>query len=937
MRDMLIDLPKGMLGNPLAVPRCTRQEFEGFQPRCSPDTQVGIVHAKIFGLGQASGALYNIVAPHGMPAQFGFSLAGLNALQNTSVLTEEGYGLRVATYGFPKEITELSATVWGDPANPGHDPQRGREGAEGQGSGTSSTAPDVAFLTLPATCSAPLTTTVSVDTTLNPGDYVSATASSLDSGGNVSSQNGCDEVPFTPQVSAQPTTSSADSSSGLDFQLKLPNEGLLNPNGIAETEPVKTEVVLPGGVAINPSAAGGLGVCTPAEYQSADGEPGQGCPESSKVGTLVAKTSLLEEPIEGSVYLAAPHANPFDSLLALYIVARAPERGVLIKQAGEVAADPSTGQLTTTFDGLPPLPYSSFVFDLRGGPRAPLTMPSACGTYTTVTRLYPFSDPTAPVERDSNFQITSGAGGGACPASEAQQPNSPGFEAGTTTPLAGSYSPFVLHLSREDGSQRFSALNVTLPEGLTGEIAGVAQCSDAQLAAAAARDGFGGGTSEQASPSCPASSELGTVTVGTGSGTPIYVGGHAYLAGPYKGAPFSLAIITPAIAGPFDLGNVVVRSGLYINPETTQVTVKSDPLPTILAGIPLDIRSVAISMTRPGFMLNPTSCQSMSLTGEAATTAGQTAALSDRFQVGGCAGLAFKPSLSASTQGKAGKANGASLVVKIAANPGEANIRKVNLQLPVTLPSRLTTLQKACTEAQFNANPADCPAESVIGSGTAHTPILQVPLSGPAYIVSHGGAAFPDVEFVLQADERGGDVEIVLDGGTQIKKGITYSNFETVPDAPISSFETVLPEGPHSILTANLPVSENYNLCGQSLQMPTTLTGQNGAVLKQTTPIEVTGCAPAIRVAKSTVKGNTATLVVSVPSAGKLTATSTGLTSATKTVSAGKSITLEVKLNKKERAFLARHPRRRLKLHVKLQFVPKKGTRLSTAATVLIG
>ncbi len=322
MRDLVIDLPRGMVGDPSAVPRCTRQEFEGFQPLCAADTQVGIVRANIIGFGQVTGALYNLVPPPGLPAQIGFSLANANALQNASVLTEEDYALQVATYGLPKEITELSATVWGVPANPGHDAQRGREGAEEQGSGVASTAPELAFLTLPATCSTPLTTTVSVDSSLDPGHYVSASVSSLDSGGNASSQNGCDEVPFVPQVSAQPTTSSADSASGLGFELRLPNEGLLNPHGIAETEPVKTVVTLPQGVVVNPSAASGLGVCTPAQYHAATATSGagQGCPESSKVGTLLAKTPLLEEAIEGSVYLGDTAREPFQ--LAARVVHR---------------------------------------------------------------------------------------------------------------------------------------------------------------------------------------------------------------------------------------------------------------------------------------------------------------------------------------------------------------------------------------------------------------------------------------------------------------------------------------------------------------------------------------------------------------------------------------------------------------------------------------
>jgi hypothetical protein len=936
LRDVVADLPPGFFGSLKALPQCSQQEFEGGVPQCSGSTQVGVLHADIVEIGEVRGPIYNIAPPPGVAAEIGFKSTGLISLQYASVRSESGYGLSVITPNLPVPLVDVSETIWGVPGAASHDAERTCKGFLGCSATDVEPKP---FLTLPTSCASAPEATLNFDSNLDLGAFVSETVHAVDAGGNPAPMTNCEAVPFSPSVTAAPTASSADSSGGLNFLLGLPNQGLLDPSGITESEPVRTEVLLPQGVTVNPSAAIGLGACTPAQYAAASARSaaGEGCPESSKIGTLIAQSPLLEEPIEGSVYLAAPHDNPFDSLLALYIVAKAPQRGVLIKQAGEVTADPSTGQLAATFDGLPPLAYSSFAFALRGGPRAPLTTPATCGTYTTVAKLYPFSAPTQPVERDSSFSITSGAGGGACPAGEAGEPNAPSLQSGTATPLAAGYSPFVLKLSREDGSQRLAALNVTLPPGLTGNIAGVPECSDAQLAAAAARSGFGQGAVEQSSPSCPASSELGTVTVGAGSGTPILVGGHAYLAGPYKGAPFSLAIVTPAIAGPFDLGDVLVRSALFIDPDTAQVTVKSDPLPTILEGIPLDIRSIALSISRPEFMLNPTSCETLTLSGQAISTTGQTAPLSNRFQAGGCSALAFKPVLSASTQAKASRSEGASLTVKIAAKPGEANIRKVNLELPVKLPSRLSTLQKSCTEAQFNANPAGCPADSVIGSGVAHTPILQTPLTGPAYLVSHGGAAFPDVEFVLQADERGGNVEIVLDGGTQIKNGITHSNFETVPDAPISSFESVFPEGPHSILAAVLPASANYNLCGQTLLMPTTLTGQNGAVVKQSTQIEVTGCAPSIIVKAHHVSGKTATLVVSVPSAGKLVASGAGLTAATKAVTAAGNVTLKVSLTKKEQAFLAHHPHRKLKLRVKFRFAPKKGATLSSSVSVLIG
>jgi hypothetical protein len=917
-RDILVDLPPGLSGDPLSVPRCPRSEFEGTLPKCPANTQVGVLHAAV-GLGLVFGAVFNIEPPPGVAAEIGFSLANNNALEKASVLTGEGYGLTVAANNLPLEIRSVSETIWGVPADSGHNPERGQSGAEGTGPGVSSEAPLLPFLTLPTSCKVPSRVTVKVDSTQEPGAFVEESGLAPGDGLEPMPLTGCGSVPFSPSVSATPTSATAGSSSGLSFELKLPNQGLSNPSGIAETEPEKTEVILPQGVSVNPSAASGQAVCALAQYQltTVETQPGQGCPEASKVGTLVAKTPLLEEAIEGSVYLAAPHDNPFNSLLALYIVAKAPERGVLIKQAGEVVADPVTGQLTTTFDGLPPLPYSSFELDLRGGPRAPLTTPSLCGNYATVTRLYPFSNPTVPVERSAPFTITSGANGGECPGGEPQQPNTPSLQAGTVTPLAGAFSPFVFRVSREDGSQRLGAITATLPEGLLGKLAGVPYCSDAQIAAAAARSGEGEGALEQSSPSCPETTQVGVVNITAGAGTqPYEVQGKVYLAGPYKNAPLSLAVITPAIAGPFDLGTVVVRVALYINASTAQISALSDSLPTILDGIPLDVRSVSLNMNRSGFTFNPTSCEALSVTGQAISTLGQAAGLSNRFQAGGCQGLPFKPSLTASTVGKASKANGASLTVKIAQKAGEADIHKVDLTLPTALPARLTTLQKACTEAQFNINPAGCPPGSFIGTAKAVTPILSVPLVGPAIIVSHGGAAFPDVEFLLQADERSSVIQIDLDGKTDIKKGVTYSRFETVPDAPITSFETNLVQGPHSILGTNLPVSAKYSLCGQKLTIPTTITGQNGAQTTQATPITVTECSDVISLVSHSVKDRKLAISVSVPAVGKLKASGKGLSSASKTAKGRETLQLTLHTTKAGK----------LSTKVKLIFTPSTGT-----------
>jgi hypothetical protein len=842
LHDVVADLPPGFFGDPQSLSQCSQQEFEGGVPRCSGSSQVGELVAEVVKIGEVHGPIYNLAPPPGYAAEFGFKTTGLTVLQYVSVRSEDGYGLSVSAPNLPAPALSVSETIWGTPPASSHDAERVCPNPIISGLAiigcSASGATQQPLLTLPTSCAAAPESTLLFDSSLNLGVFVGETVHAVDAGGNPAPMSNCAAVPFSPSVSAVPTTGSADSASGLDFQLKLPNQGLLNPNGIVETEPEKTEVTLPTGVTVNPSAANGLGACTPAQYKaaSASSGPGQGCPESSKIGTLVAKTPLLEEAIEGSVYLAAPHENPFGSLLALYIVAKAPERGVLIKQAGEVRADPSSGQLTTTFDGLPPLPYSSFQFDLREGPRAPLITPQTCGTYTTHVKLYPFSNPGVATERSANFNIGSGANGSGCASSEAQLPNDPSLQAGTVTPVAGAFSPFVFKIAREDGTQHLGAITATLPEGMLGKLAGVPYCSETQIVAATARSNEGEGASEQSSPSCPESSQVGVVSITAGAGTPIPVQGKAYLAGPYKNAPLSLAIVTPAVAGPFDLGTVVVRVALYIDQNTAQIRAVSDPLPTILDGIPLDVRSVSLSMDRSGFTFNPTNCEAMSVTGEAISTLNQTAGLSNRFQVGGCQGLPFKPAMAITTLGKTSKANGASLTVRVSQKPGEADIHKVDLTLPTALPARLTTLQQACTEAQFAANPAGCPAGSFIGTARAVTPILSVPLTGPAILVSHGGAAFPDVVFLLQANERGSDIRIDLDGKTDIKKGITYSRFETVPDAPIESFETNLPQGPHSVLSAN------GNLCTSKLAIPTELAGQNGAKITQSTKVTVTGC-----------------------------------------------------------------------------------------------
>ncbi len=467
LREAITDLPPGMLGNPAAVPTCPRQSFEGPLPDCPPGTQVGVLRTISPGLkSEAFGPIYNLTPPPGVVAQLGFSADEYTALLTASVRTEDGYGVRVRASNVPLESSSVTATIWGTPADKSHDPERGHFGGE------ESNEAKLPFFTLPTSCDSPPRLDVQVDSKLAPGAFVPASAFLLDEGGAPQPLSGCEAVPFSPEALAGPTTAAAESPAGLGFSLAFPNEGLLNDKegAVSETQPVRTEVTLPPGITANPAAVNGQGVCTLDQYKAASAisGPGQGCPESSKIGTLTVHTPLLQEAIEGSFYLAAPHDNPFNSLLALYIVAEAPQRGALAKQAGLIETDPVSGQLKTTFDDLPPIPYSGFEVHLREGPRAPLITPPTCGPYTTTVKLYSFAEPGTPVQKSAPFTINSGAGGAPCASSEAQLPFAPTLTAGTTVPIAGSYSPFVFKIARNDGEQRFGSLAASLPRGLVG-------------------------------------------------------------------------------------------------------------------------------------------------------------------------------------------------------------------------------------------------------------------------------------------------------------------------------------------------------------------------------------------------------------------------------------------------------------------------------------
>ncbi len=827
VRNVTVQLSPGFVGNPDAVPKCPRSDFdvrlsESLLPSCPPESQVGVATV---GLGENTFAhppIYDLVPPSGVPAQFGIGITKFVGFLDGKVRPgpEGSYSLVVEAHDLQSNGVEgVNASFWGDPPLPSHDPLRNQEGSSTTGLGAASKAPLKPFLSLPTSCGVPQTLSVSAVSWESPMP-VTLTGASTNENNEPVEMEGCQKLDFSPSIKTGAGTTVAEKPVGLSVDIGLPQNE--DPNGLREADLKNVNVTLPEGMTVSPSAANGLEACSEDQL----GVSGSGssllfnespiaCPAASKVATVEVTTPLLEHPLHGALYLAQQEANPFSSLVALYLVAEG--SGVLVKRAGEVHLNQQTGQIGVTFLNNPQVPLSEIKVDTFQNARSSLMTPSACGTYTTATTMTgwngSFATPASPP-----FSVAEGCSRGFSPA----------FSAGTTNNQAAAFSQFSVTFLRQDGEQRLANASVLTPPGLSAMLKGVQRCPEPQAS---------NGT-------CGPESQIGHATVAVGPGPePFYAPGNVFLTGPYGGAPFGLSIVARAKAGPFDLGTVIVRARIDVDPHTAQIVVTPDgsgpdAIPTILKGIPLDLRLADVTIDRAGFMFNPTSCTRSAVSGVITSTSGTNVAVSSPFQAIGCAKLPFKPTFTVSTQAKTSKADGASLTVKITKKPGEANLHRVDLQLPIALPARLTTLQKACTEAQFNANPAKCPPASVIGTAKVITPQLEVPVGGPAILVSHGGAAFPDVEFVLQGE----GITLIVDGATDIKKGITYSRFEAAPDAPFTSFETRLPEGPYSVLATDIPATAKGGLCGQRLTMPTTLVGQNGAQLTQATKIGVSGC-----------------------------------------------------------------------------------------------
>jgi hypothetical protein len=858
LRDVQRKLPPGVIGDPHAVPQCPRQQFlTALTGGCPPDTQVGVDYPGIdpeaeeaWGDFELRFAVYNLVPPPGVPAEFGFTAEGSNILIDAEVRSGGDYGITGALHNLAYNPVFNTITFWGVPADETHNRERcGIINTTfavtcGWKPGASIPKP---LLTVPTACEGAPKVDLSVDS-WDSGLGTSQESMLLQSPtGRPLGFEGCEHLPFGPSLSVSPDTSFADTPAGLTVDVKVPQEGLSVASGVSTADIKNTTVTLPEGVVINPGQAAGLGACGPAEdalttdAERAEGKEDKGpahCPSSSRVGVDEIETPLLAKPLKGAVYVMP--SNPPH----LQLLVTAEGEGVFLKLVGDVNLDEKTGRLVTTFADTPGLPFTDFKLSFSGGAQAALSTPLQCGTYNTTSDFTPWSSPLgADAFPSSNFAIPAGTGGAACPPSPL--PFTPSMIAGSTTDQAGGFTDFSLLLTRPDDQQRIQSLQFKTPEGLLGMISRVPLCPQQQ-----ANEG-----------TCSSASQIGHTVVEAGPGPyPLVVPqpgqppAPIYLTEGYRGAPYGLSIVVPLHVGPFTLQTQIVRARIEVDPITTQLTITTDPFPTIVDGIPADLRAINAVIDRPGFMFNPTGCSPRAFYGTAYGVEGAQASIGSHFQMGSCQALKFRPDFKVSTSGRTSRANGASLGVRIVYPVGnlganqassQSNIERVKVELPKRLPSRLTTLQKACTAAQFDANPAGCPAASVVGHATAVTPVLPVPLTGPAYFVSNGSEAFPNLIIVLQ----GYGVTVHLIGDTFISKaGITSSTFKQVPDVPIQSFELTLPQGPFSALAAN------GNLCKAKLKMPTDFVAQNGAVLDQSTPIAVTGCHKARKARKAGAK-----------------------------------------------------------------------------------
>jgi hypothetical protein len=910
VRSVDVDLPPGLVGNPTAVPTCRFTELTGrggSAVDCPVDSQIGVTQlgATLGGGAPIEIPVYNIERPVDKPALFAFNYLG-NPIALTPFVRSSDFGISVHVGPIPQVFPVLSTelTLWAVPADPSHDAQRYYRGAE-LGTGASSTARRAPFLTNGTNCSdTPAVTTARVSSWQHPDVFTSASFSA-DFDGVPFVNERCDRLEFAPEMTAKPTSRMADAPTGLDVDVTVPQND--TPDGLATAHVRRVSVTLPQGMSVSSSSATGLGACAPSEIGlGTDAEPT--CPESATIGSVSITSPLLDVPLKGSVILAKQNDNPFRSLLAMYLVAKGP--GILIKLPGKIDANPDTGQLVATFDNNPQVPFTTLHFEFRSGAQAPLATPTACGTYNTHAEITSWASDKV-VAIDTPMVIDQGCG---------PRDVAPSLSAGFTNPQAGGSSPFTLALTRADRTQFLSRLIATIPSGILADVASAPRCPS-DLAALGA---------------CPPESRVGTVTTAAGPGAePLSLTGQVYFTGPYGDAPFGLSIVVPTAgqAGPFDLGNVVVRAGIYVDRTDAHVTVKSDPFPRIIQGIQLRLRQVKVTIDRPGFMLSPTSCKTSNIGALVEGTEGAQAFVSVPFQAIGCGELDVLAKLSMRFTNRNATKDGdhPGVQARVAVPKGGTNLAKVTVKLPLSVALDPDNAQALC-KPEERAKLA-CPKGSIVGRARAKSVLPDV-LEGPVYFVegkrkSKTGriiSTYPNLWIPLSADGVTIDVNATSNVDS-LQRLVT--TFDKLPDAPISSFSLDLTGGKHGILV----VSGKPGTCQRDKSLDSQMVGQNGKVLESTIQVAVDGCKK-LSVVSSNGKKGKVTLRVSALAAGKVRLSGAGIASRSLSVRAGRVTSITSSLTAGMRSTL--HRKGKVSVKVKATYVPKKGKSYSVTKAVTV-
>jgi hypothetical protein len=842
-----VDMPVGLVGNPTVVDACPVAKLtalaSGNGPNCPASSQVGTADLQ----GVASGAaVYNVEPPAGYPAMFAFNAFG-TVVKMLPRVRGGDYGIMIDTGQVASSVDLLSGadvTLWGIPADPIHDNQRygPHPGVAFPFPPSQSTSSRRPFLTLPTACaSSPLVTTAHIDGWDSVGVFDTKSFTS-DVDGLPFTMTGCDRLRFTPSIEAKATSRRADAPTGLDVTLEVPQTTL--PDELATPHVKDVTVALPAGVSISPSAAAGLEACTDQQIGLGSDGPDR-CPRASKLGTVSVDTPLLEEPVTGSVFAASQESGDPQSgkMFRLFIVAEGP--GVRLKLEGGVKADPATGQLTTTFANNPQLPFSALHLKLDGGPNAVLATAPTCGIKTTDATVSSWSGKSVALQSGMPVDCRSGLGGFA-----------PTFTAGAVAPVAGGSSPFMVGIIKPDGDAALNGLSMVMPTGLLARLKG------------------------------NLNTQVGTVTAFAGPGsTPFALPGRVYLEGQYGDAPFSLKVVVPAKAGPFDLGEVVVRQKIYVDPIDAHVTVVSDPVPTIVKGVPVRLQRLEVSVDKPGFMVNPTSCAAKSISATLSAAGGQSVPVTNRFQVGDCGSLALKPGLALSLSGKGETTDGKhpAVTAELTQPAGQSNLKKVRVALPLSLALDPDNANGLCEFTDGSKVTPTCPEASIVGSATAVTPILDELLSGPVYFVKNvrkdakSGREIKTLpKLVIPLTGQNG-LKLTLTGTSAVENDQLVTTFDNIPDAPVSSFKLNIMGGKGGILTVS-----NADICKSTQIAEQQIDGQNGKDADVDVAITTPSCP--LRVLSKKVGKRSVAIKVGGLGAGKVTVTGKGIKKTTKTI-----------------------------------------------------